>query len=134
MKDHIGSITGVVIAILALVTTILYIVNMGTLETSEGIGVAIVLILVVSVIYILGDRIKNTRKGLPAKDERLKLTNYRAGYFGFIAAIWSAVGSNLVSEIIFSHELTASQNAAVVVLVSGMVFIASYLYLAQKGN
>jgi len=134
MKDNIGIIAGIVIAFLVLVTTILYMVNVRTFEIGEGIIVAIVLVLFVSVTYVLWDRIKNVKKGLPAKDERLILANYRAGYFGFIAAIWSAVGSNLISEIIFSHELTGSQLTAVVVLVSGIVFIATYIYLAQKGS
>jgi hypothetical protein len=64
----------------------------------------------------------------------LILINYRAGYYGFIAAIWSAVGVNLISEIIFDHELTSSQLAGVVVMFSGFVFTATYLYMARKGS
>ncbi len=41
-------------------------------------------------------------KGLPAKDERLEKINYKGGYYGFIAAIWSAVGGPLLVDVLFA--------------------------------
>jgi hypothetical protein len=83
---------------------------------------------------VLWDRIKNIRKGLPAKDERIKLTEYKAGHYAFIAAIMSAVFGPIVIEILFDYELPGHLVTAVVVLVSGFVFAASYLYMYWKGN
>ena len=80
------------------------------------------------------DYLKNIRKGLPVKDERLKLTEYKAGFYAFIAAIWSAVFAPLFFEIFFDYELPGSRVTAVVVLVSAFVFIASYLYMYWKGK
>ena len=134
MKDKIGIVLGVGIAVAVIVTLSLFVLNAGTIELNEIIPIGIVLILVVSAFYILWDRIKNVQIGLPAKDERLSLSNYKAGYYGFIAAIWSAVGGPLLSDILFGHELQGSHVTAIVVMVSGMVFIATYLYLARKGN
>ena len=133
MKDKIGIVLGIGIAAMALVTLTLYIISAGNFELNEIIPIGIVLIVVALAIYVLWDRIKNVKKGLPAQDERLKLTNYKAGFYAFIAAIWSAVFGPLVIEILFDYELPGHLVTAVVVLVSGFVFVASYLYLARKG-
>ena len=133
MKDKIGIVLGIGIAAMVLVTLTLYIISAGNFELNEIIPIGIVLIVVALAIYVLWDRIKNVKKGLPAQDERLKLTNYKAGFYAFIAAIWSAVFGPLVIEILFDYELPGSRVTAVVVLVSGFVFVASYLYLARKG-
>ena len=134
MKDKLGIIVGIGIAAAVLVTLYFFVVNAGNLELSEIIPIAIVLILVLSVLYILWDRIKNVRRGLPAQDERLKITNYKACYYGFIASIWSAVGAPLISGILFDYELPGNYVTAAVVLCGGLAFIISFLVLAWKGN
>ncbi len=134
MKDKIGIVLGIGIAAMALVTLTLYIISAGNFELNEIIPIGIVLIVVALAIYVLWDRIKNVKKGLPAQDERLKLTNYKAGFYAFIATIWSAVFGPLVIEILFDYELPGHLVTAVVVLVSGFVFVASYLYMYWKGK
>ena len=94
----------------------------------------VIAIIVVSSTYVIWDRAKNLKAGLPAQDERLKLAGYKAGYYGFIAAIWSAVGSNISSIIFFDQELRGGLVTAAVVLVSGIVFMVSYLYFSRKGT
>ena len=134
MKDKIGIVIGILIAAAVLVALSLFVLNAGNLELNEIIPIGIVLILVASAVYIIWDRVKNIKKGLPAQDERLKLTNYKACSYGFIAAIWSAVGAPLISDILFNHELQGSHVTAVVVLCGGLAFMISYLYLAWKGK
>ncbi len=134
MKDKLGVIAGIGIAATVIVTLYFYIINAGNLELNEILPIIIVLILVLSTMYILWDRIKNIRKGLPAQDERLKLTNYKACYYGFIASIWSAVGAPLVSGIFFDYELPGHYVTAIVVLCGALAFIVSFIYLAWKGN
>ena len=134
MKDKIGILIGIGIAAAVLVTLSFYVLNAGNIELNEISLIGIVLIVVALAIYVLWDRIKNIRKGLPAKDERLILTSYKAGYYGFIAAILSATFGPVVIEILFDYELPGSRVTAVVVLVSGFVFVASYLYMYWKGK
>ncbi len=134
MKDKIGIVVGIGIAATVLVTLYFFVRNAGNLELNEIMPIGIVLILVASAMYILWDRIKNVKRGLPAQDERLKLTNYKACSYGFIASIWSAVGAPLISGIFFDYELPGNYVTAVVVLCGGLAFMTSYLYLAWKGN
>jgi hypothetical protein len=134
MKDKIGIVVGIGIAVLVLAALVLYVISAGNIELSEITSMSIVLILVSSATFILWDRLKNIRKGLPAKDERLVQVDHRAGYYGFIAAMWSAVGSNVIAGIIWDIELEGDHVSAVVVLVSGFVFVVSYLYLSRKGD
>jgi len=134
MKDKIGIVVGIGIAAMVLVTLSLYVLNAGSIELKEISLIGVVLIIVALAVYVLWDRIKNVKKGLPAQDERLKLTSYKAGYYGFIAAIWSAVFAPLAIEILFDYELPGSRVTALVVLVSGFVFVASYLYMYWRGK
>ena len=134
MKDKIGIVVGIGIAAMVLVTLSLYVISIGNIEFNEILLIGIVLILVAAAVYVLWDRIKNVRKGLPAKDERLKLINYKACSYGFIAAIFSAVFGPLLFEILFDYELPGNRVTAVVVLCGGLTFMISYLYLAWKGK
>jgi hypothetical protein len=134
MKDRIGIAIGLLIAALVIISLTAYITFAGTIGYGELAATAVVIILVVFSAYILWDRARSVSKGLPAKDERLVNINYKAGYYGFIAAIWSAVGAPLAADVFFGHELEGSHVTAVVVIVSGFVFAISYLYLARKGN
>ena len=134
MKDIKGILLGLGIAAAVIVTLSFYLLNAGNIELDEIFPIGIVLILVASAMYILWDRIKNVKKGLPAQDERLKLTNYKACSYGFIASIWSAVGAPLLSGILFDYEMPGNYVTAAVVLCGGLTFMISYLYLAWKGN
>jgi hypothetical protein len=134
MKDKIGIIVGIGLVVLVIGTISFFILNTGELELNEIFPMGIVLIIIVTTLYILWDRIKNVKKGLPAQDERLKITNYKACYYGFIASIWSAVGAPLISGVFFDYELSGHLVTAVVVLCGGLAFMISYIYLAWKGN
>jgi hypothetical protein len=134
MKKNIGVIIGVLIAIAVLITLAIWMMNIGTIGFFDIGSAAIILILVGSALYILWDRAKNIRKGLPTKDERLIMINYKAGYYGFIAAIWTAVGAPVIIDILFNQELEGHLVTACVVLISGFTFMISYLYFSWKGE
>ena len=106
----------------------------GGQDPSAYLLVIIPIVLILSASYIIWDRIKNMRAGLPHEDERSKRINYKAGYYGFIAAIWSALGSNTISVIMYDKDLRGGLVVASVVLVSGLVFVIAYLYLMMKGD
>ena len=134
MKSKLEILLGIGIAVCVVVTLAFYLLNAGSLDIGE-IGLSlVVIILVVFASFVLWDRLKNVKKGLPSKDERLVLINYKAGFYGFIAAIWSAVGSNLLVNIIFDQELEGGYVSAIVVMVSGLVFAISYLVMYMKGE
>ncbi len=134
MNDKQGIIIGILVTIAVLLSLAIYIGNAGTITDTELVVPIIMIILVLAASLILWDRAKNVRKGLPSKDERLINVNYRAGYYAFIAAIWSAFGGPALTDIIFGYELEGHHVTTIVVLVSGFVFVASYLYMAWKGN
>ncbi|MCK4365030.1 MAG: hypothetical protein KAW45_03160 [Thermoplasmatales archaeon] len=134
MKEKMTIMVGAGIAVLVIFTFIFYLTAKETIELFDIASILIVMIILITSIYLIWDRLKNIRAGLPAQDERLKLAGYKAGYYGFIAAIWSAIGSNLGYNILFDQELRGGLVVAAVVLVSGIVFMFSYLYFARKGD
>jgi len=134
MKDKITAILGFGIAACVIFTFGFYLLAKDDIKFFDILTILIVAILVITSIYLIWDRVKNIKAGLPAQDERLKNAGYKAGYYGFIAAIWSAVGSNLGYNIIFDQELRGGLVTAAVVLISGIVFMISYIYFSRKGN
>ena len=134
MKEKMTSMAGIGIAVLVIFTFALYLTAKETIEPFDILTVLIITIIVITSIYLIWDRVKNLKAGLPAQDERLKLVGYKAGYYGFIAAIWSAIGSNIGSIMLFDQELRGGLVVAAVVLVSGIVFMISYIYFSRKGN
>ncbi len=134
MKEKLEMITGLIIVIVVFLTLLIYAMNIGILDM-EKFGLFVIAILLVSaVLYILWDRAKNVRKGLPAKDERLINITYKAGHNGFIAATLSSVFAPVLSSILLNRELEGHHVTSIVVLVSGFVFIVSYLLLARRGK
>jgi hypothetical protein len=134
MKGKKEIIVSTVVVAGVLLTLFFYLMGSGEIEFNEIVLVGIVVILVGLAMYIIWDKIRNIQKGLPGKDERVISINYKAGYYGFIAAIWSAVISPVIIDIIFRYELNGGDVAAIVVLIGGFVFVISYLYLYWKGK
>jgi len=134
MKEKVTIMVGAGIAVLVIFTFVFYFTAKETIELFDIISILIVMIILVTSIYLLWDRVKNLKAGLPAQDERLKLAGYKAGYYGFIASIWSAVGSNLGYNILFDQDLRGGLVVAAVVLVSGIVFMLSFIYFSRKGT
>ncbi len=131
--DKTGIVVGILITVALIATLFFYLINTGDIELKETFMVVIVGIIIVFALYILWDRSRNIRLGLPAKDEMERRISWRAGYYGFIAAIWGAVFGPVVIDIIFGYELDGSRVTELVVIVSGLVFAASYLYFRKKG-
>ncbi|PNX49389.1 MAG: hypothetical protein BV457_01940 [Thermoplasmata archaeon M9B1D] len=125
---------GIGITALVVGTFAYYILANPTIELFDMISIPIILIIILTSSYVIYDRAKNIKKGLPAQDERLKIAGYKAGYYGFIAAIWSAVGSNMLSIILFDEELRGGLVTAAVVLISGITFMLAYYYFSRKGE
>ena len=134
MKEKIMITFGASLVISVIITLILYLASPSIIGYGEIIAAVIATIIIVFAIYIIWDRARNVSKGLPVKDERSENINYKAGYYGFIAAIWTAVAAPIFSDILSDHELEAHIITALVVIISGLVFAGSYLYLMRKGN
>jgi len=127
-------IMGIGITTLVVFTFAFYMLADPSISLFDIISIPILLTIILTSSYIIYDRAKNIKKGLPAQDERLKQVGYKAGYYGFIAAIWSAVGSNMGSIIVTDQELRGGLVTAAVVLISGIVFMISFLYFSRKGE
>ncbi len=133
MNDKKGIVLGALVIVLVLITLAAYLAAPTANLFAEATAV-IVIVLVTFAAYTIWDRARNASKGLPVKDERLTNVSYRAGYYGFIAAIWSAVFAPMVYDMLTGRELEGHLVTAVVVIVSAFAFVISYLYLDRKGK
>jgi hypothetical protein len=134
MKGKKEIIVSTVVVAGVLLTLFFYLMGTGEIEFNQIVLVGIALILVGLAMFIIWDKIRNVQKGLPGKDERTVSMSHKAGYYGFIAAIWSAVFTPLFFDVSSGYELDGGDVSAIVVLVSAFVFIVSYLYFYWKGK
>jgi len=134
MKGKKEIIVATVVVAGVLLTLFFYLMGTGEIELNQIVLVGIALILVGLAMYIIWDKIRNVQKGLPGKDERTISMSHKAGYYGFIAAIWSAVFTPLFFDVSSGYEPDGGDVSAIVVLVSAFVFIVSYLYFYWKGK
>ena len=138
MKEKMSIVAGAGITVLMIVLIGFYLMGSGAIEFSDILLVIIPVILIVGVITILWDRIKNLKAGLPNADERAKKFHWKAGAYAYYATIWIAVGS-LWYNIIFADELgfpalNAGQIVAVIVLLSAMCWFVFQFYFMRQGD
>jgi hypothetical protein len=134
MKDKHTIILGIGVTTLVVFTFVFYMICDKEIGLFELISIPILIAIILFSVYIIRDKLKNLKAGLPLKDERLENAAYKAGYYGFIAAIWGAIGVNLGYNLLFDKDLRGGLVAAAVVLISGFVFAISYLYFSRKGD
>jgi hypothetical protein len=134
MNQKTTTIIGLLTIAIVITSTLTYLAFVNAIEYGEITAVAIIAIIIALALYVFHDRAKNAAKGLPHEDERLKLANYKACYYGFITAIWTAVFSPVITDLIWNYEPPGHIISALVVLISGAAFVISYLYLSRKGT
>ena len=133
MKDKLGIMIGLAVIVMVIVSLALWLVNVDNIGIADIILPIIILIIVAFAMYIVYDKMKSVQEGLPAVDERTLLLNYKASYYGFIAAIWSAVFGPTLYDMIYDEEMLGHHVTAIVVVCGGLVFVLSYFILNRKG-
>ena len=130
MGDKRGLAAGIVVLACAIVSLAVYFLGTASaraLNVPEMLLFAPLALIIVFAGYVFWERGKAAKSGLPATDELAKKASYKAGYYAFIAAIWSSLAASL-------FELPGHRVTAAVVLCSGITFVAAYVYLARKGK
>ncbi|QLJ52894.1 MAG: hypothetical protein Sv326_0719 [Candidatus Fermentimicrarchaeum limneticum] len=135
-KDKREIVVGFIVAALVLATTVLYVTNMGSINLSEYSTILIIIVLVIGATWVLVDRMRNVKAGLPAKDEMTVRLMHKSGYYAFLASIYIALALMLSSDFLEESNgagLDAGQIGGGIILLSAIVFMGSYFYLSHKG-
>jgi hypothetical protein len=108
------------------------------MNLSELLMIGIVIAIVGFAVIIVLRNIKALRQGLPSEDEMTKRITHKSGYYAFIAAIWITLGVSW-SDVLWKEDLggaglTLGQASAIIIVLTGLVFVLSYLYLSRSGN
>ena len=137
MKEIKKIIIMTLVGILVLIGVLFYILGSSTLDLGEFLLIIIPIILIIAATFIIWDKIKNLRAGLPSEDERAKKLNWKAGAYSYFATIWISVGLlwyNIFAENLELPILNAGQVIAAIVLLSGLCFFAFSFYFMRKGD
>ena len=89
MKEKMTIALGIGVTTLVVFTFGYYILANPGIELFDVIALPIIAIIILTSTYIIYDKWKNIKAGLPTKDERLTNAAYKAGYYGFVATIWA---------------------------------------------
>jgi len=135
-KDTTMVVVGFIVVALVLATLVLYVTNMGGINLSEYSTILVIIVLVIGATWVLVDRMRSMRTGLPAKDEMTVKLSHKAGYYAYLASIYIALAfmwySNSLEES-GGVGLDGGQTGGGIILLSAIVFMGSYFYLSHKG-
>jgi hypothetical protein len=135
-KDTTMVVVGFIVVALVLATLVLYVTNMGGINLSEYSTILVLIVLVIGATWVLVDRMRSMKAGLPAKDEMTVKLSHKAGYYAYLASIYIALAfmwySNSLEES-GGVGLDGGQTGGGIILLSAIVFMGSYFYLSHKG-
>jgi len=138
MKEKLSILAGAGVTVLMIVLIGFFLLGSESMDISDWLLIIIPIILIVGVIVVLWDRIKNLKAGLPNADERAKKLHWKAGAYSYYATIWISVGA-LWYNTVFVDEfgfpaLKTSQIIAVIVLLSALCWFALQFYFTRQGD
>ncbi len=137
MKEKFNIIIMTLVGVMVLIGVIFYFLGSATLDLGDIILIIIPIFLVIAVMIIIWDKIKNIRAGLPSEDERAKKLNWKAGAYSYFATIWIAVGImwyNIFAENTSFPILNVGQVIAAIILLSAICFFMFNFYFMRKGD
>jgi small neutral amino acid transporter SnatA (MarC family) len=138
MKANLRIILGFLGSAMVILGLLAYLAASPVIGMSELLLVFATLLLVGGAVKILLDLRKNVKAGLPLKDEFSKRVEYKAGYYAFFVALYTAVFLPIIAPLIARFfgipEPGISAMSGIIVFLSGLTFIGSYLYMSRKGN
>ena len=137
MKEKFNIIIMALVGIMVLIGVIFYFLGSATLDLGDIILIIIPIFLIIAVMVIIWDKIKNIRAGLPSEDERAKKLNWKAGAYSYFATIWIAVGImwyNIFAENTNFPILNVGQVIAAIILLSAICFFMFNFYFMRKGD
>ncbi len=110
----------------------------GGLEFPEVLMILTVIVLVVLATYIVIERFRAYKAGLPLKDEREKRIWHKAGYYTYLVTIYLVLGLSWFSDYLIEDLGMSGFDigvfAGLIILVTGSVFISLYFYFRQTGK
>jgi protein-S-isoprenylcysteine O-methyltransferase Ste14 len=137
MKEIKNIIIMALVGILVLFGVFFYILGSVNFDLGDIILIVIPIILVIGVMVIIWDKIKNLRAGLPSEDERAKKLNWKAGAYSYFATIWISVGLmwyNIFAENLNLYILNVGQVIGAIILLSALCFFIFNFYFMRKGD
>ena len=137
MKEIKNIIIMTLVGILVLFGVIFYILGSLNLDLGDLILIVIPIFLVIGVMVVIWDKIKNLRAGLLSEDERAKKLNWKAGAYSYFSTIWIAVGImwyNIFAENLNLYILNVNQVIAAIILLSELCFFIFNFYFMRKGD
>ncbi len=110
----------------------------GGLEFPEVLMILTVIVLVVLATYIVIERFRTYKAGLPLKDEREKRIWHKAGYYSYLVTIYLALFLSWFSDYLIEDlgmtGFDIGVFVGIIILVSGSVFIGLYFYFRRTGK
>lgn len=138
MADFKSALIGFGVVAAVLLTLAFWAGNAGSLEFGETVVMAGVLALAGAAAFVVLKRGREIRAGFNPDDELSKKAGWKAGYYAYLASVWTAVGvmwlNILVTETYGFPDFSMGQVIAAIVIIPGIVFLALALLFRSRGK
>jgi arginine exporter protein ArgO len=135
MKEKIAVAFSVLLLAVVLLSLAVYFLSGPAADIPVLIPV-VALLVVAGAGFMVWRRVKAAKAGLKFKDEMERKISYKAGYYAFIATIYFCLALSWLIEEFPSMGITGFEprhGPTLVLLFSGLVFVASYIILDRLG-
>ena len=132
-KSNIMSIIAIAGIMLAVVVTMGFYTANAEMNLAEIFMILTIITIIGFAAYVMYNKLKAEKRGLPPSDELAKKVSWKAGYYTWIFTIWLAVATQWF-DFFGLPELLARHVVALIVLGSGMMFFISYFWFNRKGD
>ena len=123
------------IAVLGLV---LFLLGGAVYDPIEVAFILLTIVLVVGATYIMINKSRAVKKGLPVDDELSKKVSWKAGAYSYFATIWIAIAimwyNTLGVDKLGLPELDTIKIVGIIVLLSGVIYVGLALLFNRKGS
>jgi len=135
----VGLLIGIITMIIGVFTFYLFQESIGgILSISDAMLIIVSLLVAGAATWIVVDRFRNIKAGLPVTDERAKDLFNKASYYAYLTAIWIGVGfvmfEDIIAPFVGKEHLTSGDIVGALVMISAIVLFGSYFFLSRKGN
>ncbi|MFH1402670.1 MAG: hypothetical protein ABIH11_00190 [Candidatus Altiarchaeota archaeon] len=137
MKDNFKIMLGVSVLGLVLLGLVLFLIGgRGGMKSFMLVESGLVLILLMGFTYVVVEKSREHKKGLPIEDELSKKLAYQMGTYAYYSAIWISVGliwyNGFICDNLGTTPLDAGESLGVVILLSGIIYLGMYFILRGR--
>ena len=132
-KKNMAKMIILIVAVIGVViTTIVFMITATDMEFWEYLFNSLILFFIMMfIVFFAVEKIRNIKQGIPVRDEMQWKMTYKSGFYSTIATLITIAIMGIVNP--FTDDLTVNIALAIILLVTGSVFLCAYMFMQRRG-